>query len=370
MTKTTTLSDIPLIREAEQKRTLLRLTLELTKRCNNNCIHCYNNLPANDKSAMEKELSTAYIKDLIDQAVDLGLLWILLTGGEIFLRSDFFDLYRHIIKKGVLVSIFSNASLITPDHIHLFKKYPPRDIEISVYGVTKSSYAKVSRTNTFLKVMDGIRRLQEASIPFTLKSTVMKANYKHLKEITDFCNRHSNQPHRKFRFDPFLMLRTDHDRRRNQDILNQRLSIQEVLELEKENGDRFEALKKQCVKIQSKNISDGSPEKLFKCSAGLNSCSIDCYGIFKLCSPLIHKDCVYNLKKGSLHDAWYNFVPKIRSLNSDNQAYHKTCSNCKLRDFCMWCPAFAGIETGKLDGQVEYFCNMANKRYEFCINHV
>lgn len=369
MAKIISLPNYPLWEKAKQKRTLLRLTLELTKRCNNNCIHCYNNLPMDDLSAKNKELSTNQITDLVDQAVDMGLLWILLTGGEVFLRKDFMDLYVYMKKKGLLVSIFTNATLITREHAKILKKYPPREIEISVYGVSPKKYAQVTRTNYFDKFMDGIENLISESIPFSLKNTVIKANYRHLKEIESFCNTYADNSSNRFRFDPFLMLRTDRNQKRNQDITNQRLTANEIIEIEKQHPDRLDALSKQCMLIEVQESNYSCPEKIFKCGAGLTSASIDSYGFFKLCSLLINDKCTLDLKKNSLENAWINFVPEVLGFSSQKKEYHENCSNCKLRDFCMWCPAIGDIETGEMDETVKYFCSIAHERYDYCVKN-
>jgi radical SAM protein with 4Fe4S-binding SPASM domain len=312
-------------------------------------------------------LSTSQIKNIIDQAVDLGLLWILLTGGEVFLRKDFIELYLYIKKKGLLVSIFTNATLITKEHAKILKKYPPRDIEISVYGVSPEKYARVTRTNYFTKFMTGIENLVSEAVPFSLKTTIMKANYKELKDITAFCSKYTDDTHNRFRFDPFLMLRTDKNQKRNKDIVNQRLSPDEIIELEKQHPNRLDALKKQCITISEKEPSNSFQERIFKCGAGRNSASIDSYGIFKLCSSLVHKKCVFDLKKDFLKNAWMDFAPKVIAFTSQKKEYHENCSNCKLRDFCTWCPAIGDLETGQLDEVVTYFCSVASARYDYCI---
>ena len=71
------------------KRVPLSFDLEITARCNNACRHCYINLPAGDIEARKKELSLTEINDIADQAVDLGALWCLISGGEPLLREDF-----------------------------------------------------------------------------------------------------------------------------------------------------------------------------------------------------------------------------------------------------------------------------------------
>jgi len=72
---------------------LMELDIELTERCNNNCIHCCINLPADDLMAKERELSTSAIKGILKEAASLGCLSVRFTGGEPLLREDFEELY-------------------------------------------------------------------------------------------------------------------------------------------------------------------------------------------------------------------------------------------------------------------------------------
>ena len=88
---------------------LMELDIELTERCNNNCIHCCINLPADDSIAKKRELSTAAIKDILKEAASLGCLSVRLTGGEPLLREDFEELYLYARKLGLKVLLFTNA---------------------------------------------------------------------------------------------------------------------------------------------------------------------------------------------------------------------------------------------------------------------
>ena len=366
MAKNISVIELPFWQKARQKRTLLRLTLELTKRCNNNCLHCYNNLPANDAEEVDNELHTDEIKSIVDEAVDLGLLYILLTGGEIFLRKDFFELYLYMKKKGLLISLFTNATLITRREAEFLRQFPPRDIEVSVYGVSRADYSNVARKNNFSNFMSGIDHLKRAGLPFSLKTTLMKANYAEVDSISEFCMRHSTHEEKKFRFDPFLVLRTDRNPERNRDILKQRLSIKQILDIEKKYPERLTELHNQARHVTQNPPKDRQSGTLFTCGAGINSCSIDAHGNFKLCSLLVNENSRYNLREGSLKDAWHHFVPKVRAFRSETSSYTKQCGPCKLRDMCMWCPAIADLETGVMDRKIERFCNDCHKRYEFC----
>nr|NJM04202.1 radical SAM protein [Desulfobacula sp.] len=354
------LSDFSALNKAIKKRRLLSLALELTHRCNNNCVHCYINLSANDKKAKKNELSFEDIKDIVNQAFSMETLWVLLSGGEPLLRDDFCDIYIYLKEKGFLVSIFTNASLISKEHIEVFKKYPPRDIEVSVYGISEITHKRITRKNTFTDTMKGIERLINSPLSFVLKTAVMQSNHKEFLQISEFCKKATNRP---FKFDPFLTLRLDRNLRKNSRIIKERLSVEEIIELEKLDKNRSTAIKKQCLSAGTDDLKED--EDIFRCRAGINSGCIDCYGNFKLCSSLVRKECIYDLKNGSLADAWNNFTPHIRMKKSADPLFKKHCGSCSLVHLCMWCPAHSDLETGELDKPAPYFCDTALKRYSY-----
>jgi len=145
MTKSIEIQEFQLWDRMKAKNRIFDFTLEITPRCNLNCRHCYINLPAGDPDARNAELTPAEIGDLAQQAVDLGAVWCLISGGEALLRPDFLEIYRILKQKGLLVSVFTNATLIREEHIALFKKYPPRDIEVTIYGSNPEDYAQANR---------------------------------------------------------------------------------------------------------------------------------------------------------------------------------------------------------------------------------
>jgi len=172
----------------KNNRQLISFDLEITGRCNNNCRHCYINLPASDTEAKSKELTFQQIKDIVDEAAGLGALWCLITGGEPLLREDFFDIYLYIKKKGLLVSVFTNAVLIAKRHIEFFKKYPPRDIEVTVYGVTEGTYERITRMpGSYAAFMRGLNILLENRIKVRFKAMAIRSNLEELPQIVSFC---------------------------------------------------------------------------------------------------------------------------------------------------------------------------------------
>lgn len=356
------LPEFSLWEKMKKKRALISFDLEITARCNNDCRHCYINLPARARVAKEKELSLEEIKEIADEAISLGALWCLLTGGEPLLRDDFFDIYLYLKRKGLLVSVFTNATLIKEEHVRVFKKYPPRDIEVSVYGVSERTYEGVTRrAGSFEAFVQGLNLLLASRVRVRLKAMALRYNVSELQQIARFCREKTKD---YFRFDPFLHLRFDSSQIRNQEIKSERLSPGEIVALERTDPERFQALQNGCDKLILPDTSHTTCNHLFHCGAGNGSFNLSFDGLFRLCSSLWHPDCVYDLKKGTLTDGWQNFVPRVRDMHSNRKEFLHTCRVCPLINLCMWCPAHAYLETGEMDAPVDYFCKVAHARAE------
>jgi len=356
------LPEFSLWEKMKSKRNVISFEIEITARCNNNCRHCYINLAANDREAEKKEISFTQIKNIVEQTVSLGALWCLITGGEPLLREDFFDIYLYLKKIGLLVSVFTNATLITEKHINFFKKYPPRDIEVTVYGATKETYEKVTRKiGSFEAFMRGLNLLLKNNIKVRFKAMALRSNIKELSQIASFCRERTKD---YFRFDPFLHLRFDANLLRNQEIKSERLSAQEIVAIEQADAERFQALKNRCDKLINPDLAHYACNHLFHCGAGNGSFSVSYDGFLRLCSSLWHRDCVYDLKKGTVAEAWQDFIPKVRDIRSNRKEFLGKCRVCPIINLCIWCPAHAHLETVELDKPVDYFCEVAHARAE------
>lgn len=343
------------------KRAPLSFDLEVTARCNHNCSHCYINVPAADPEARANELSLEEILGIAQQAVNLGAVWCLLTGGEPLVRADFFDLYLGLKRLGLLVSVFTNASLITREHAQLFHRYPPRDLEVTVYGVTRETYERVTRRpGAFAAFRRGLGLLLDLNVKVRLKAMALRDNVQELPEIARFCREHGKD---YFRFDPFLHLRGDRDTQRNEEIRGQRLAPEEIVALEAADPERWPALQKECARLTVPS-SDAAGDRLFQCGAGWGSFVVGADGRLRLCSSLWHPECMYDLRQGSLREAWEQFVPQVRERRSQDRMFLEKCRSCPLFNVCFWCPAHAHLETGRLDAWVEYFCQVAHARVQ------
>jgi radical SAM protein with 4Fe4S-binding SPASM domain len=357
------LPEFPLWEKLKKSNRLVSFEIEITARCNNNCRHCYINLPADDAKAKSKELSFKQIKDIVDQAVSLGALWCLITGGEPLLRKDFFDIYLYIKKKGLLVSVFTNAALITKEHIRFFRKHPPRDMEVTVYGTTRKTYELVTRKDgSFDAFTRGLKLLLEGGIKVRFKAMALRSNVDELPEIAEFCRARTKD---YFRFDPFLQLRLDGDAAKNRQIQLERLSPEQIVAIEKSDPGRSAALEENCKTLITPDLSHPNCNHLFHCGTGIGSFAIGYDGFFRLCPALCHPACVFDLKKGRVKDAFDSFTLKVRDMRSNRKEFLAKCRKCPIINLCMWCPANSYLETGELDTPIEYFCKVAKARAGF-----
>ena len=356
------LPDFALWNRIGNKRIPLAFELEATARCNNHCRHCYINLPPKDEAARAAELTLAEISHIADQAVSLGSLWCLLTGGEPLLRKDFCDLYRMLKKKGLLVSLFTNACLITAEHVKLFREYPPRDIEITVYGVTPETYERVTRIpGSYAAFRRGLDLLKEAGIKVDLKAMALRSNAHEFPAIARFCRERTKG---FFRFDPILQLRFDKNAERNAEIRTERLSAEEIIAIDAAEPKQLAALQKRCSVRETLPPAEVLTDRLFQCGAGSGSFAISHDGFFRLCSSLWQRDCLYDLRQGTLAEAWFDFTPRVLAMTSTNRGYLEKCRVCPLMNQCQWCPAQAYLECGRMDEWCDYFCRVAHLRAE------
>ena len=342
------------------RRRPLSFEIEVTARCNLNCRHCYINLPAADREAEQRELSVPEISDLADQAVRLGAVWCLITGGEPLLRPDLAEIYMALKRRGLLLSVFTNATLLTEEHIRLLKRFPARDLEVTVYGVTRQTYERVTRrAGSFERFRRGLARLAEAGVRVRLKAMVLRSNLEEFPAMSAFGRAHTKDFHR---FDAQLHLRFDGDPARNETIKSERLSPEQIAALDRGDEQRARAL----VKARSERVewdrSKVECDRLFHCAAGNGSFVIGYDGQFRLCSSLWAPGTTFDLRRGTLAEAWNEHVPRVRELRSRRPQYLTTCGRCQLRDLCLWCPAHAHLETRAVDGVAPYFCEVAHAR--------
>ena len=155
---------------------------ELTSRCNFNCPMCYVHL-SQTENLTEKELTAAQWIDLARQARDQGMVFVLLTGGEPFLRKDFFEIYEAMKSMGLMVSINTNGSLLQGEIRRRLLGNPPHRMNISLYGGNPQTYRNMCGRDAFDSVVENIRTLKHAGIDVRLNLSITPWNKQDIQKI-------------------------------------------------------------------------------------------------------------------------------------------------------------------------------------------
>lgn len=336
---------------------LSSLDVELTERCQNNCRHCYINLPADDVGARTRELSTRALLQVIEEAAHLGALSVRLTGGEPLLRKDFAEIYVATRRLGLKVQLYTNGRLITPELADLFARMPPlQKIAITVYGMRQESYEAVTKApGSFSEFQRGVALLVERSVPVQLMSTVVPANRADLEAFETWARALSGD-----RESPAItVLLHQRGRRdspiRNREINSLRLPPEEIVNIYTRRSPAYaERMSEFCTKFMRP-----PGDLLFGCGAGQSVC-LDAYGSLQACMLLRHPDTVYDLAGRSLREALATHFSDMRDLRAQNPNYLDRCARCFLMGLCEQCPAKSWMEHGTLDTPVEYLCQVAH----------
>lgn len=167
-------------------------TFELTPRCNLSCEMCYIRMSAQEEAAYGKELNADEWLSLGKQAVDAGMVYLLLTGGEPLLRPDFEQIYSGLAKLGIIMMINTNGTLIDERIVRCLKQNPPERVNITVYGASEETYQKVcGNAAGYERALRGICMLKEANIPVCINTTYTRHNAADMEGIVAFAKEHS-----------------------------------------------------------------------------------------------------------------------------------------------------------------------------------
>ena len=362
-----------------------QLDLELTERCNNDCIHCCINRPASDAQALIREMTTEQIEGFLRQAADLGCLQVRFTGGEPLLRKDFQELYIYARRLGLKVLLFTNACLVTPELADLFARIPPlAEIEITVYGMHRESYEAVTRSpGSFARFQRGINLLLESNVPLAVKWVILPQNKNEMAEFEAWAKAIPRMAGRSPSYVLSLDLRSRRDdEEKNARIRSLRLSPHDSLEILARDVVNY----RRSMEEFAARYMGPSGERLFSCGAGCSLC-IDAYGCAQPCMGIRSPEWTVNLMPGSsslqkgksvpgacasetggrsigLKDALSHFS-RICDLSSSNSEYLRRCAKCFLKGLCEQCPAKSWTEHGTLDTPVEYLCETSHAQARY-----
>ncbi len=319
----------------------LSVQLDLTYRCNERCIHCY--LDHEDHG----EMTTAEIKNLLDELAEAGVFFLTLSGGEILLRKDFFEILEHARALQFCVKLKTNAVLIRERQADRIRSLGVHSVQISIYSHRPEVHDAITKVPGSLKrSVNAIRFLKAHGLKVIIANVLMLQNiqdYPGVKALAAELGVEST-------IDPTITPKMDGDR----SILNlnvDQAALRRVFRDESLVGNVEEF----CVPPPKATEDDMDG---LSCSAGHTACYVSPYGDVYPCVqfPLS----TGNVRRSKFLDIWRH-SPEMNEVRSIRARDLTSCSHCTHLVSCTRCPGLAYME-GNMRGPSSQDCEKSFAR--------
>ena len=317
----------------------LSVHLDITYRCNERCIHCY--LDHDD------EMTTAEIFDILTQLAAAGVFFLSLSGGEVLLRRDFFEIVERARQLLFNVKVKTNGVMIREKQAARLRQLGVEQVQISVYSHRAEIHDAITKLpGSLQRTIRAIRFLKAQGLKVSIANVLMAGNFSDQPGVMAL----ASELGVAYTLDPTITPKMDGDR----SILALRIpasDLKQVLHNEQLVGNVEEF----CAPPPppGEDIMDGFP-----CSAGHTACYISPYGDVFPCVqfPLPSG----NLRRQKFLDIWHH-SPQLNEVRSIRARDLPTCSTCAHVGTCSRCPGLAYAE-GNMRGPSTADCEKSFQR--------
>jgi radical SAM protein with 4Fe4S-binding SPASM domain len=319
----------------------LSVQLDLTYRCNERCIHCY--LDHHDHG----EMRTPEIKDLLDQMADAGVFYLTISGGEILMRRDFFEILEHARARTFCIKLKTNGALIRKKEAQLIHSLGVESVQVSIYSHRPEVHDAITKMPGSLKQsIEAIRLLRGRGLHIIIANVLMVQNAQDHPGVKALAAELGAQ----FIIDPTITPMMDGDR----SILSLNVdeaALREVFQNEALVGNVEEF----CAPPHG---ADEDAMNSLPCSAGHTACYVSPYGDVYPCVqfPLPSG----NVRRTKFVDIWRH-SPQLNEVRSIRLRDMPTCSLCTHGGTCTRCPGLAFLE-GNMRGPSYQDCEKSYAR--------
>jgi AdoMet-dependent heme synthase len=341
------------IRRTVERHLPWNVHLDLTYRCNERCVHCY--LDHEDYG----EMTTLEIEGVLKQLADAGTLFLTLSGGEIFLRQDLFELIAFARRLHFDVSVKTNALLVDAEKARRLQELGVRGVQISIYSADPEVHDTITKVRgSLVRSLAAIQLLQEQGLHVKIACPLMTHNltaYRGVQALAEGLGI------------PYILdLTITPKMDGNAGILSLRNPVQDLLPIlqdpvfnPKSCGHDDAAQPVFAIGTTGSSSSSGMESQAYDdipCSAGHNSCYISPYGDVFPCVQM--PVATGNVRRERFEEIWFhsNEMNRVRAVR---ESQLPICSTCSIRTHCERCPGLAQMEGGDLLGAYERACELA-----------
>ena len=325
---------------------------ELTPRCNLQCKMCYVRLTPEQMAPMGQELTAAQWLEMARHAKDAGMAFLLITGGEPTLRSDFCEIWEGLAQMGLSISINTNGTLLRPEIRELWHKFPPAQVNITLYGTCREDYEALCRNAAaFDAVVDALDWLKQERILVHLNTTMVPTNQHKWLELEEFAKARGLE----LRMTSYCFPPTRRDCSCFERLAPEQagqMIVKDIFYREGPAGIKQKAQDLDTPQPRSCELDVGEP---MSCLAGRSQFWITWNGQMVPCA-MMPRPAAAPLTDG-FHAAWTQLMALCDPIRLCPE-----CVDCPDQRSCMNCAAVTFAETGRFDGKPDYMCRL-NRAY-------
>lgn len=318
----------------------MQALFELTGRCHLSCQHCYLDV----KNPPKDQLSTEEVITALDALAAAGTIFLTFTGGEIFLRSDLFELIAAAKKRRFSVRLFTSGTLLDRAKVARLATLKPTAVEISIYGMRSEIHDKITgRPGSLRQSLRAALLLRQAGIPVALKSPMLEGTDEAHFDLVDAARRIGAG----FQIDPSLVSCRDGNTR----PLSLRCSVETIARLFRDP--------RLVSAIPTTLPHPGKPSDA-PCAIARRVVKIAANGEVFPCSTF--PIAAGSLREQSFSEIWRDssVLQELRSLTLGD--LEGECGNCSRQGYCGRCSAQALLEHGNFAGPSVEACDRAEAR--------
>jgi AdoMet-dependent heme synthase len=315
--------------------------LDLTYRCNEQCVHCY--LDHDDHG----EMTTAEIKNLLKEMAEAGVFMLTLSGGEIFMRKDFFEILECARELTFCIKLKTNAVLIRDTQAARLRDLGVASIQISIYSHRPEVHDTITKTpGSLQRSINAIRFLKSQGLKVVMANVLMTPNMHDYDGVRAL----AGELGADYTLDPTITPMMDGDRS-VLDLNAGEAALRALFRDESYVGNTEEF----CAPPPA---PDEAGMESLPCSAGHTACYVSPYGEFYPCVqfPL---SCG-NVRQQPFIDIWRN-SEQLKEVRSIRLRDLSGCSQCAHGATCTRCPGLAFLE-GNMRGPSTADCEKSFAR--------
>jgi len=328
--------------------TIFGAHLEITTRCNERCLHCYQT--RGDDGRRHHDMDLSMVRDILGQLSEMGTASLTLSGGEPGLHPRLPEILRLARAHDLMVNVLSNGSHLSDEAIATLAAINVNMVQISLYGMDPAVHEEVTGVpGSHARTVQAIERLIAADVPVQVSCPIMRQNRSAYAAVSRWCREHrirvltdfvmmaranldvSNLAHR---------LTIEETRQVIQDILDVDEEYQLVLDLEPKTKDLEAFADRPVCGVCIDNACFTADGSMYPC-AGFQGYLLG------------------NVKERSIRDIWES-GERVAFLRSIRNSSFPACLRCAARDYCIMCLVRNFNEGGgDMFRVADHFCQVA-----------